>query len=114
MFTLSNIVTSFSIAISSDSCLDVTADHCSCNVAFRRSINADAALREISFSLAWYISWQVASGSSYRVFASLLIRASCLGEIRSDKVLAIGSRGGTVDALFPIRLDESFDPSSSR
>src|SRR5262249_43462354 len=42
----------------------------------------------------WYISWQVDSESSFSVFASLLIRASCLGEIRSAKVLAIGSRGG--------------------
>ena len=82
-------------------------DYCSCIIVFRRSINADAALREISFSLAWYISWQAASGSSFRVFASLFIKASCLGEIKPARVLAIGSRGGAVGALFPVRLDES-------
>jgi hypothetical protein len=107
-------IATFLIPVSHDSDLDAAADYCSCNISFRSSINAEAALREISLRLAWYISWQGTSGSIFSLFASLLINASWLGEIRLDRFLAIGSRGGTAGLLFPVRLDESFDPSSSR
>jgi hypothetical protein len=62
---------------------------------FERLYLDHAALREISSNLARYNSWHMASGSSLRPFANLLIRLNCLGETSSATVWAIGFEDDT-------------------